>query len=41
MVNKAKPLSKLRNCGRFYFNPFVSNAPFLYPMKTSEKRKVF
>ena len=22
-------------------NPSVSNAPFLYPLKTSEKRKVF
>ena len=24
-----------------YFNPFDSNAPFLYPLKTSENRKVF
>ena len=24
-----------------YINPFVSNAPFLYPLKTSENRKVF
>ena len=24
-----------------YFNPFVLNAPFLYPLKTSESRKVF
>ena len=23
------------------FNPFVPNAPFLYPLKTSENRKVF
>ena len=23
------------------FNPFVLNAPFLYPLKASEKRKVF
>ena len=23
------------------FNPFVPNAPFLYPSKTSENRKVF
>ena len=22
----------------FGFNPFVSNAPFLYPLKTSKKR---
>ena len=22
-------------------NPFVPNAPFLYPLKTSENRKVF
>ena len=22
-------------------NPFVSNTPFLYPLKTSENRKVF
>ena len=26
---------------RCYFNLFVSNAPFLYPLKTSENRKVF
>ena len=24
-----------------YFNPFVRNAPFLYPLKISENRKVF
>ena len=24
-----------------YFNPFVPNAPFLYPLKTSENLKVF
>ena len=24
-----------------YFNPYVSNAPFLYPLKTSDNRKVF
>ena len=24
-----------------FFNPFVPNAPFLYPLKTSETRKVF
>ena len=23
------------------FNPFVANAPFLYPLETSENRKVF
>ena len=23
------------------FNPFAPNAPFLYPLKTSENRKVF
>ena len=27
--------------GSFIFNPFVPNAPFLYPLKTSENRKVF
>ena len=25
----------------FIFNPFVPSAPFLYPLKTSENRKVF
>ena len=25
----------------FWTNPFVPNAPFLYPMKTSENGKVF
>ena len=25
----------------FYINPFVPNAPFLYPLKTSENRKIF
>ena len=25
----------------YYFNPFVPNAPFLYPKKTSENRTVF
>ena len=29
------------NVGITYFNPFVHNAPFLYPLKTSESRKVF
>ena len=24
-----------------HFNPFVPNAPFLYPLKISENRKVF
>ena len=24
-----------------HFNPFVPNAPFLYPLKTSENRKLF
>ena len=24
-----------------YFKPFVPNAPFLYPLKTPENRKVF
>ena len=28
---------KVRNT----FNPFVPNAPFLYPLKASENRKVF
>ena len=23
------------------FNPFVPNAPFLYPLKTSQNRKIF
>ena len=23
------------------FNPFIPNAPFLYPLKTSENRKIF
>ena len=32
---------KLCSKFRFSFNPFVPNAPFLYPMKTSENRKVF
>ena len=27
--------------GFITINPFVSNAPFLYPLKTSENRKVF
>ena len=26
---------------RIEINPFIPNAPFLYPMKTSENRKVF
>ena len=26
---------------KIYFNPFVPNAPFLYPLKTSEHGKVF
>ena len=26
---------------RFYIDPFASNVPFLYPMKTSENSKVF
>ena len=30
----------LTQCKSF-FNPFVPNAPFLYPLKTSETRKVF
>ena len=25
----------------FLVNPFVPNAPFLYPLKTSENRKIF
>ena len=25
----------------FFFNPFVPKVPFLYPLKTSENRKVF
>ena len=28
-------------CVHYPFNPFVPNAPFLYPMKTSENGKVF
>ena len=27
--------------GGIEVNPFVPNAPFLYPLKTSENRKVF
>ena len=34
-------LSPCRNNSPIYFNPFVPNAPFLYPLKTSENRKVF
>ena len=26
---------------KFQFNPFIPNAPFLYPLKTSENDKVF
>ena len=39
--------SSLRKCSVTYIrllggiNPFVSNAPFLYPIKTSENLKVF
>ena len=32
--------SKRRKMGRLV-NPFVPNAPFLYPLKTSENRKVY
>ena len=32
---------KLRNTSSILLNPFVSNAPFLYPLKASENRKVF
>ena len=28
-------------CRNVEFNPFVPNAPFLYPLKASENRKVF
>ena len=30
-----------RQSSIFALTPFVPNAPFLYPLKTSEKRKVF
>ena len=36
LPNKYEQIPLIRD-----FNPFVSNAPFLYPLKTSENRKVF
>ena len=35
------PLLCAKQCGFLKLNPFTSNAPFLYPLKTSENRKVF
>ena len=29
------------NTGLIWVDPFVPNAPFLYPLKTSENRKVY
>ena len=29
----------VRKATRFIFNPFIPNAPFLYPLKTSEKKE--
>ena len=34
-------LGLLPGCSICNFNPFISNAPFLYPQKTSENRKKF
>ena len=34
-------VSRQQNCWTVCLHPFVSNAPFLYPLKTSENRKVF
>ena len=33
--------SLVRNYKNYFFNPFVPNAPLLYPLKTLENRKVF
>ena len=37
MINCFGEIADRRQC----INPFVPNAPFLYPLKTSENRKVF
>ena len=33
--------NKEHRCQHYTVNPFVPIAPFLYPLKTSENRKVF
>ena len=35
------PKLKERKNKEFVINPFVPNAPFLYPLKTSENHKFF
>ena len=34
-------INSLRSLGVPLFNPFIPNAPFLYPLKTSKNREVF
>ena len=36
-----EPIDHATKKGSTFINPFVPNAPFLYPLKTSEKCKVF
>ena len=38
--NKTKPICSKLSFKRLLLNPFVPNAPFLYPLKTSENCKV-
>ena len=34
-------MKNMKRAEKTAFNPFVPNAPFLYPLKTTENRKVF
>ena len=40
-IQKGEKLTVFQECPPSHFNPFVSNAPFFYPMKISENVTVF